>query len=222
MHFCYYTLRFKLLTLALLSSPCCPLLFHYVLSSRWHMLLSPDFQGPWRSTKCRVITAAKLFLLNSTSREMFYLKKKKTKKYCRLESRWGKKTKSCSISELLSLTTVSQASISLKFFVIFAFGVVVIWVCQMGLLSEIPERMWAIPREHNIEVWKKGTWLTAHQSLASTRHKATKLLMGTAVSVSPGQSMQQDTESQGSLRKQLEEILTTTEQNYLQWEARDL
>lgn len=46
--------------------------------------------------------------------------------------------------------------------------------------------------------------------------------MGTAVSVSPGQSMQQDTESEGSLRKQLEEILTTTEQNYLQWEARDL
>lgn len=121
------------------------------------------------------------------------------------------KTKTHIISELPFLPLSLQLPSPSNFLSFFPF--VVVWVYQMRLLSEILEGTRVIPQVHYIQVWKKDTSLAAHQPQESTRHKVQKLLVGTAAS--PGQPIQQDTESQGSLGKLLEQALMTAEQSYL-------
>lgn len=139
---------------------------------------------------------------------------------CRLESRWDerKKQKQATFQSCLSYHCLSISHLPQIFCCFFPF--VVVWVYQMGLLSEIPERMLVIPQTHYIEVWKKDTCLAAHQFQASTRHKTRKLLMGTAASASPGQPIQQDREP-GQPRKT---IGLSWLQNKIAWqcEARDI
>lgn len=95
------------------------------------------------------------------------------------------KTKTCSISELPSLSlhsAVSPVSISLMVFVIFPFVVVVVWVCQMGFSLKFLTPMWEDPNAHyNMWLGRKAhgtTMLAAHQFLASTPHTAPKAAPG--------------------------------------------